>query len=387
MNQKQEQLDFRSKIIRNYSEPAGLYIHFPFCKTKCPYCDFYSVTDTSLIDLWIEALEKEMSFYCEDFDIFDSLYLGGGTPSLLNNFQLKKIWDGLMRYFRFHSDTEVTIEVNPDDITTEKLDTLIATGFNRLSVGVQSFNESELRFLNRRHDSAKAIETVIIAKACGFNNIGMDLMYGFEGQTSESWSNTMKTAIDLKPAHLSCYQLTLEETTPFGRLKKEGKLKSITEEEERNLFLMTSKFLRLNNFVHYEVSNYGKDEDHFSRHNIKYWSHIPYIGLGPGAHSFHNNKRWWNCRSVENYCYRLLSGERPVEGSEKLSVDQLRLERLYLGMRTKWGASIDDIGKDSSTHYVLSQLKKSGFLKIRDEMVIPTEKGYLIADRLPLMFA
>jgi oxygen-independent coproporphyrinogen III oxidase len=372
--------------IHGKNEPAGLYIHIPFCKTKCPYCDFYSVTDLSLVDAWLDALQKEMSLYRPDFTVFDSLYLGGGTPTILNNHQTKRLIDAIRSYFTLQPDIEITVEANPDDITTGKLGALHAIGVNRLSVGVQSFNEKELRFLKRRHTGYNAKKAVKLAKACGFTNIGIDLMYGFEGQTKESWLDTMQTAVALEPMHLSCYQFTLEETTPYGRLKTEGKLKSITEEEEREFFLLTSSFLKLNGFIHYEVSNYGKDKRHFSRHNRKYWEHVPYLGLGPAAHSFKNNVRWWNHRSVERYCRILSLGGKPVEGSEILTADQLRLERLYLGFRTQNGVCADDICKNPSMAQTLSQLKRSGLVKIHDNRIISTLNGYLIADRLPLMF-
>jgi oxygen-independent coproporphyrinogen III oxidase len=327
-----------------------------------------------------------MSFYCQDFTVFDSLYLGGGTPTLLNKYQTKRLLDALRSHFTFLPDTEITIEANPDDITAGKLGALQAIGVNRLSIGVQSFNEKELRFLKRRHTGHKAKAAIKHAKACGFTNIGIDLMYGFNGQTKESWLDTMKTAIEFEPMHLSCYQFTLEETTPYGRLKKEGKLKSITEEEEREFFLLTSSFLKLNGFIHYEVSNYGKDKKHFSRHNRKYWRHVPYLGLGPAAHSFKDNVRWWNLRSVEEYCRSVHQGKRPVEESEALTADQLKLERLYLGFRTENGVSLDEISDSASMKRILSQLTRSGFIKIHKDRIIPTLSGYLIADRLPLMF-
>jgi oxygen-independent coproporphyrinogen-3 oxidase len=294
--------------------------------------------------------------------------------------------DALHNNFTFHSDTEITVEANPDDITAGKLDALRATGVNRLSIGVQSFNEKELRFLKRRHTGHNAKKAVKLAKTCGFTNIGIDLMYGFEGQTRESWLDTMQTAVGLEPVHLSCYQFNLEETTPYGKLKAEGKLRSITEEEGRELFLLTSSFLKLNGFIHYEVSNYGKGKKYFSRHNRKYWQHIPYLGLGPAAHSFRDNIRWWNCRSVEKYCLALSQGRKPVDGSENLTDEQLKLERLYLGFRTQSGVCVDDIGNSLLINQTLSRLKRSGVVKIRNNMIMPTLKGYLIADSLPLMF-
>jgi oxygen-independent coproporphyrinogen-3 oxidase len=294
--------------------------------------------------------------------------------------------DALRSHFNFLSDTEVTVEANPDDITAVKLDALRAIGVNRLSIGVQSFNEKELRFLKRRHSADDAEEAIELAKSCGFSNIGLDLMYGFPGQTKKTWLETMEKAIELEPAHLSCYQFTLEERTPYGRLKMEGKLKTIGEEKERMLFLLTSEFLREHGFIHYEISNFAKEVNYYSRHNKKYWQHIPYLGLGPAAHSFKDDTRWWNCRSVEEYCGLLAQGKRPVGGSEDLTPDQLKLERLCLGFRTEKGVSLQDACGNSSMTETLSRLRRSGFLKVAKDRIIPTQKGYLIADRLPLMF-
>ena len=364
----------------------GLYVHVPFCKTKCPYCDFYSVTDLSCVESWLDSIEREMELYEADFGAFDSLYIGGGTPTVLEDEQIDRLMAALRRRFFFLPDSEITVEANPDDVRAEKLEVLRRLGANRISIGVQSFNERELRFLRRRHTAEQAEEAVRLAKGCGFSNIGIDLMYGFCGQTKKSWAETLEKAVSLGPLHLSCYQFTLEERTPYGRLKAEGKLKMIGEEKERALFLFTSRFLKQCGFIHYEVSNFAKGAHGFSRHNRKYWQHVPYLGLGPAAHSFRGRTRWWNCRSVDEYCRLLGQGKRPVEGREDLSPDQLRLERLYLGFRTDGGVSAAEACRDDAAARTVSRLKRSGFLKVVGDRLIPTEKGFLIADRLPLMF-
>ncbi len=372
--------------ISNFPFP-GLYIHVPFCKTKCPYCDFYSITDISLMDAWLASLEKEMIFCKTDFTAFDSLYLGGGTPSLLGIQQMKRLMDTLGRHFRFLPDTEITLEANPDDITAAKLEKLRSIGVNRLSIGIQSFNEEELAFLGRRHSAASARKALRLARPSGFTNFSVDLMYGFPVQTEESWLQTLNQAMEFEPAHVSCYQFTLEETTPYGRLKAEGKLESLSEEEERRFFLLTSQFLKQQGYIHYEVSNFAKGKKYRSRHNRKYWQHVPYLGLGPTAHSFQDNVRWWNYRSVEAYCQRLREGEKPAEDAEELSPEQLRLERLYLGFRTEEGVAVSDACKGAAANTTLSQLKRAGVVKVKKGRIIPTRKGFLIADRLPLMFA
>jgi putative oxygen-independent coproporphyrinogen III oxidase len=344
------------------------------------------VTDLSHVDAWLQALEKEMGLYERDFDSFDSLYIGGGTPTVLEVEQVVQLMDAVRSHFTLVTGAEITLEANPDDVTTGKLEALRALGINRLSIGIQSFNEKELRFLKRRHTAAGAEDAVELAKACGFSNIGIDLMYGFPGQTKKTWVETLEKAVSLEPLHLSCYQFTLEERTPYGNLRAEGKLKTISEERERALFILTSRFLKEHGFIHYEISNFAKDENHYSYHNRKYWQHAPYLGLGPAAHSFMENRRWWNFRSVQEYCRVLRQEKRPVEGSEDLTPDQMRLERLYLGFRTRNGVPTNEACKDDSAMATLSRLKRSGFLKVVEGRIVPTEKGFLIADRLPIMF-
>jgi putative oxygen-independent coproporphyrinogen III oxidase len=369
-------------------ELPGLYVHVPFCKTKCPYCGFYSITDLSLMDRWVEAVTRETSLYKNRFSRFDSLYFGGGTPTLLKERHLGAILESLRSCFIFSPDAEVTIEANPDDVTDQGLKFLKSLGINRLSFGVQSFDDKELSFLKRRHTALQAEQALEGARSCGFMNVGIDLMYGLPGQTENRWRETLEHALTFEPAHLSCYQLTVEEGTQFGKMRDEGRLSWAGEDAEKRFFLLTSKFLRDRGFIHYEVSNFARDRDHISRHNSKYWHHAPYLGLGPAAHSFREGVRWWNFKSVSSYCERLAKGKRPVEGSEKLTEEQLRLERLLLGFRTARGVSLcDAIHANGSSLKLLTRLQRSRDLKIQDDRVIPSPKGFLVADRLPLLFS
>ncbi len=365
---------------------AGLYIHVPFCKTKCPYCDFYSITDLSLIPQWLGALRKEMAFYQESFSQFDSLFIGGGTPSLLDENTLSTLI-ALVRACRpLTPDSEITIEANPDDITERKVVFFRSLGINRLSLGVQSFNDEELSFLRRRHTSdgaRRALESI----RSGFDNFGIDLIYGLKGQTDKQWLETLEEALSFQPTHLSCYQLTVEPHTPFGLMMAQGDLAPLTEAREERLFLATSRFLEKQGFIHYEVSNFARTEDHFCRHNMKYWNRSPYLGLGPSAHSFTNGRRWWNYGSFHQYCASLTDGARPVEDCETLSPDQVRLENLSLGFRTKWGVDLSELGMDTVNSPTILQLEKKGLIKVRNGRVVPTRKGFLMADRLPLMFS
>jgi len=376
-----------NKQEMNKEDLPGLYVHVPFCKTKCPYCDFCSITDTSLVASWLEGVEREViAWGREGFSTFDTLYIGGGTPSLLGKGEFEQLMGILRNGFSFAPDAEVTVEVNPDDVTPSLLSCYMALGINRLSVGVQSLQEEELRFLQRRHTAARAQRAIELIRSSGFDNFGVDLMYGFQGQTKKSWADSLDRVLSWAPPHLSCYQLTLSEGTPFGRLASEGKLRRCTEEQGRRFFTYTSNFLQDHGFAHYEVSNFAKREGLFSRHNQKYWQRTPYLGIGPAAHSFRYNQRWWNTGSVGDYCRLLREGRLPVAGQEKLSPEQERLERLMLGFRTGKGVDIDDIIGRSSGREVLGRLSSSGIVRIEGKRVSPTLYGYLIADRLPLIF-
>ncbi len=388
------------------AESPGLYVHVPFCRSKCPYCDFYSTgCAPALVRDWLDGVAREAVLRENPSAVFDSLYLGGGTPSLLEPEQLSRLLDSLHLSFTFAPDTEATMEVNPDDITVEKAVSLRDFGFNRISVGAQSFNGRELLYLKRRHTAAQTEKALGWLRDAGFANIGVDLIYGFDGHTEEGWLETLDCALGFRPEHLSCYQMTIEKSTPFGRMLAQGKIDELGEEKERSFFLLTSRFLEDHGYSHYEVSNFALegDVDRASRHNRKYWRHTPYLGLGPAAHSFDGSSRWWNPRSTRKYCRAIEEGNAPVEDSETLSADQLRLERLALGFRTKHGVALEDLEDFESScrsesphpaHAVetrggspkLRQLEQSGLLIVQNGRAVPTREGFLVADRLPLFF-
>lgn len=365
----------------------GLYIHIPFCKSKCLYCDFYSLTDLSLLPAWLEALQQEVLLYKDTFAPFDSLYLGGGTPSLLDGFQLAAMLDSLRRHFSFYPDTEITLEANPDDVTREKLHLWRDLGVNRLSVGVQSFAEPDLIFLGRRHTARQTEQALEWVRIAGFTNLGVDLIYGLPGQSAGDWRKNLERALEFRPEHLSCYQLTLETGTPLGARKAQGRIKPLPEEAERELFLLTSRFLEEHGYIHYEISNFARGEAYYSRNNRKYWRHVPYLGLGPAAHSFQGGKRWWNHRSLDRYCQALSDGVAPVAGRETLSAGQLHLESLYLGLRTKEGVDLNLIRPQPRGDTMLGELQEAGLIKLHHGRAALTREGFLVADRLPLWFS
>jgi oxygen-independent coproporphyrinogen-3 oxidase len=331
-------------------------------------------------------LKTEALLYRDTFSRFDSLYFGGGTPSIIDEKGITDLFAALRSAFVFSSDTEITIEVNPDDVTKEKLELYKALGINRISIGVQSLNDKELVFLKRRHTVNGARKALDLIRSSGFYNIGIDLMNGLAGQTEKGWMATLEKALSFEPAHISCYELTIDgETTPFGKMASKGKLKLPSVEKQRRTFLFTSQFLKERGFIHYEVSNFARGEIYRSRHNLKYWRHTPYLGLGPAAHSFRHGTRWWNVRSVEQYCGALSKNEKPVEGNESLSSEQLELERFFLGFRNLEGVDIKDTLDEPLREAILKMLISEKLIEVHGRKIIPTVEGYLVADRLPLL--
>lgn len=360
----------------------GLYIHIPFCRSKCPYCAFYSLPSLSLVPRWTDAFRKEVVCYEGRFKGFDSLYFGGGTPTVLESRVLAALMDHIFRHFHFDPNPEITIEANPCDLTLEKVSALKDMGFNRVSLGVQSFDDSALAFLGRNHTVKQEENALSDLRAVGFENVSLDLIYGFKGQSKKKWIDTLKRATAFQPEHLSCYQLTFEKKTRLGGLLDKGVFQPLDEKEESACFLMTSRFLEKRGYIHYEISSFGRQRAYFSRHNCKYWQHMPYLGLGPSAHSFSGSKRWWNTRSVRRYCEALECGKLPVEGSEDLSVEQLGFESIILGLRTKDGFDQRRIPQNHPLREMLPGLQDAGFIRITNGMVLPTRKGFLVADYL-----
>jgi oxygen-independent coproporphyrinogen III oxidase len=365
----------------------GLYIHIPFCRLKCPYCGFYSIASLSLVPRWLEALKKEIDLYQGVFKTpFDSLYFGGGTPTVLTTLQLQEIMDQLLRRFEFAEGTEITIEANPGDIDRNKSKGLKSMGFNRVNLGVQSFDNAELAFLGRRHTGRQAEDAIKFSRAAGFGNIGLDLIYGLKGQNLQGWMKSLEKAVNFQPEHISCYQLTIEEGTPFIKMKNNGLMGPMEEEAEESFFLASSEFFEDRGYVHYEISNFARGECYYSRHNRKYWDRTPYLGLGPSAHSFDGASRWWNRRSVKKYCETLENSDNPVEDRETLTNEQIVLETMSLGLRTRWGIDKRLIGDSPELQKNIAMLKDSGFIRIEGDRIVPTKKGFLIADTLPLYF-
>lgn len=329
--------------------------------------------------------------YPNRFNAFDAVYIGGGTPSLLSPQQLKDILAGVRKNLDVTSDPEVTIETNPADLDRPSIASMREMGINRINIGIQSFDDKVLDFLSRRHSAKQAISAIQASRKAGFENIGLDLIYGVPGQDINSWLTTLKEAVAFSPEHLSCYQLTLAAKTPLGIRYQAGEFLMPGEELQYEFFVKTSEFLKDAGYIHYEVSNFARGTKYASRHNQKYWDHSPYLGLGPSAHSFRDNRRWWNHRSLEQYITEINAGILPVEETEILTTEQLRLEALYLGLRTKKGVSLHDF----KTRYrydlfaekreILNKLQEEGFIAIRDGRLYPTQAGLAVADSLALI--
>jgi len=361
---------------------AGLYIHVPFCQRKCPYCDFASGNDLTRIPDWLAALDREMEMYRDFAPRFDTLYLGGGTPSLLTPAQLAGLLKSIQANFTFAPDTEITLEANPDDLSLAILKNYRDLGLNRLSLGAQSFDDRELDLLGRRHDAAQAQRALDWSRQAGFDNLGLDLMYGLPGQTLLAWQKNLETALNFDPEHLSCYQLTLAEGTPLARGQAAGQFQALSEETAREFFLFTAEFLENRGYLHYEISNFARGPAQKSRHNCKYWNHTPYLGLGPAAHSFRDGRRWWNYRSLEEYGRALDAGRAPLAGEEILTAAETRREALFLGLRTCDGVPLDLVQNGAPREAAVREAIQHGLAEVQGDRFVLTREGMALADRL-----
>ncbi|MCE5212224.1 MAG: radical SAM family heme chaperone HemW [Deltaproteobacteria bacterium] len=373
------------------NEQAGLYIHIPFCLSKCGYCSFYSIESVNLIPEFVSALKEEIKNYSNIFSLFDTIYFGGGTPSLLTPRQLAEILEAVNKYYKIDKNSEITLEANPGDISLQYLKELRGIGINRLNIGIQSFDDKILRFLGRRHSVKEAVAAIEAARQAGFNNMGIDLIYGVHGLGIKSWENTLQKAVSFAPEHISSYQLSLDIKTPLYKKYSSANWHLPDEKTELKLFLTTSEELESTGYIHYEVSNFARLDKFKSRHNQKYWRHVPYLGLGPAAHSLLNNKRWRNKALVKTYIKEIASGKMPVEGSEILSNEQLQLEAMFLGLRTKTGIDLKryktkyniDLFAEKKT--IIDALIKNKLVELKNGFLRPTRAGMAVADSLALI--
>ena len=312
---------------------SGIYIHIPYCKQACHYCDFHFSTSMNTKNEMIDCIVKEMDIRESEFSKkIDSLYIGGGTPSLMTNLELETIFNGLEKKMSIGDIKEITIEINPEDLIREKLEFYKKIGINRLSIGIQSMNNNILKWMNRSHDTNQVINGLNNTKDAGFENINLDFIYGTPENLSRDYKSELLEILKFNPTHLSCYHLTIEDGTFFGHLEKKRKIKRIEDDVSQQEFRWISEKLKSKNYQHYEISNFavqGKE----SFHNSNYWNQSSYIGLGPGAHSFRNSTRRWNISNNRLYIKNIKAGI-PCFEQEFLSPYDIVNEKIMLGLRT-----------------------------------------------------
>jgi oxygen-independent coproporphyrinogen-3 oxidase len=365
---------------------AGIYIHVPFCRRKCYYCDFYKTVNTSLTPKFIEALKTEITQrnnYLEN-EAVETIYFGGGTPSVLNKNEIAEILSVLHRHFFISPNVEITFEANPDDLSMEYLQEIYQAGIRRLSIGIQSFQNEILQKMNRRHDADQAIEAVENAAKTGFNDISVDLIYGLPGLTVSQWKSDLQRVFELPVQHLSAYHLTYHEGTAFYTWLKKGTLKELSEAESVSQFQILIEMAKENGFEQYEISNFAK-HGKYSKHNSAYWLGVKYLGLGPSAHSFNGISRRWNVASTESYIKALESG-LPFSEEEILTENNKFNEYILTRIRTIWGVSADDLnarfGTEKATWFVknIEKYRATGLVKQQNNIYTLTEKGLFVSD-------
>lgn len=361
----------------------GIYIHVPFCRSKCNYCNFYSTANQSLTEKYTTALENEiLNRKNEEQGEVSSIYLGGGTPSMMNKKWFTRIFDLLFSNYNINTDAEITIECNPDDVTVDFLNS-IKKHVNRLSIGTQSFNDMTLAFLSRKHSAQKGIDSIKLAQDFGFENITADLIYGVPNASLEMFEKDVQQFLDLKIPHLSAYSLTVEEKTKLSLEISKGIKIETSENEAETQYLWLMKKMREEGFLHYEISNFARP-NYESKHNSSYWIRQAYLGFGPSAHSFSINKRRWNVASVAQYIHKIENNETYHEDETLSEIDKLN-EYIMTGLRTNVGISIDEIAskcdpKMMSIFNKNLELVDSKLYNITDNNMILNDKGKLFAD-------
>lgn len=371
---------------------AGIYIHIPFCRQKCYYCDFYKTTNSSRTDNFISALVSEAE-QRKDYlkgEHVNTVYFGGGTPSVLEEEQISNILDAVKRIWRIAPDVEITFETNPDDLDEKYLQVLKRTGINRLSIGIQSFNDELLKKMNRRHNASQALTAVENAYKAGFVNLSTDLIYGLPGLTSEQWRNDLKEMFRLPVVHLSAYHLTYHQGTPFYTWLKKGTLVELSETDSVEQFNILLDEAANAGFEQYEISNFARKQ-HYSAHNTAYWFGESYIGLGPSAHSYNRHSRQWNVAHLESYINGI-DRYKPFFEEEQLSARDRFNEFILTRIRTKWGISISEIEKTFGTEAAEKVEKTaqrfivSGKMLKRDNTYVLTREGLFVSDDLMTSF-
>ena len=364
---------------------SGIYIHIPFCKQACHYCDFHFSTSLKKKEDLVLALLKEMELRKKELENqrVETIYFGGGTPSLLTIKELQLLIDGIYKNYSVVENPEITLEANPDDLSKKRIHELSNTPINRLSIGVQSFFEKDLKLMNRAHNAEEA-KVCLQEATTYFDNISLDLIYGIPGLSNENWLQNIETALSFNIPHISSYALTVEPKTALDSFIKKGVIKNIDDEQAKEQFHLLIEKLETSGFVHYELSNFGKT-DYFSKNNSAYWQGKAYLGIGPSAHSFNGNQRSWNVRNNSKYIKSLQENTLPIE-VETLSLTDKYNEYIMTGLRTIWGVSLGKVEQDfgkNHKNYLLQQSQKyisEDLLYIDNDKLLVTKKGKFLSD-------
>lgn len=352
----------------------GVYIHIPFCKSRCKYCDFYSTTLLPLRHQYAQAVIEEWKTRVTEALDMRTVYFGGGTPSQLADEDIELILDAI-KHSALSTIEEITLEANPGDLTVDRLKALKSIGINRLSIGIQSFDDNMLQRLGRRHTAQHARQVVKDAQDAGFDNISIDLMYGLPEQTLDNWQQQIDEALKLKVQHISAYCLSYEENTPFGKMLSTGEITEIDEDTENEMADILSAKLKANGYIHYEISNFALPSKE-SKHNSSYWNAVPYIGLGAGAHSFDGQSRSWNIDDVKAYIQNALAHSLQPE-SEMLTNEEKHTEKIMLGLRTNIGVPKNEVDTKIADDYI-----NRGILKEINGNIVATQQGLHILNRI-----
>lgn len=367
---------------------AGVYLHIPFCKQACNYCDFHFSTSLKMKASFIDALLTEIALRKSVFEqqTINSIYFGGGTPSLLSEKDLNRIFETLFTSFRVSPMAEITLEANPDDLSPEKIKVLKNTPINRLSIGVQSFRDEDLRFMKRAHNAREALSSIKNSKQAGFTNLTIDLIYGTPGMDTSAWLENLNIAFALDIPHISCYALTVEPNTELHHQILHQKVSNVDEHQSAVQFELLTRQMKRNGYEQYEISNFCIPGA-YSKHNSSYWKKNMYLGLGPSAHSFYDNKRLWNVSNNTTYVKSLAQNLLPLQ-EEVLSLEDRYNEYVMTSLRTKWGCSIAEIENNFSSEladYFRNEIElyvSSKNVLVKKEVYYLSEKGTLLADRI-----
>jgi len=364
---------------------AGIYIHIPFCKQKCSYCDFHFSTNLQHKPNLIQAINKELEIRKNEISTpLETIYFGGGTPSILSEIELESIFETIYKNYSTKNLKEITLEANPDDLNKEKLNFLKSTPINRFSIGVQSFFEEDLKLMNRAHNTQEAETSIKLAQDFGFENITIDLIYGSTTTTNEMWKQNLQKAIALNVPHISSYALTVEEKTILDHQIKKGITKPVDEDHQNEQFQLLVDTLTSNDFIQYEISNFGK-EDYFSLHNSNYWKGIHYLGIGPSAHSYNGKTRAWNIANNSKYIQTINENKLPQEIEVLNEVEQFN-EMIMIGLRTIYGIDLNRINSEFSQPLVnsfyqeLNQLINENLVEKKENRIILKPEAKFFAD-------